>query len=483
MKKINILILIIIVLFTSCKKEQESTQNTEQNFLNTAIESYLKDQKKIHEIPGFALAVIKNNKTIYKGYFGVENIETNKKVDASTIFPVFSVTKLIAATTIFKLIEEGKLTLEDTIGQYIDDLPLTWQSVTIANLLTHSSGLPDFFSNNKELTDNDMFSLIKQKELLFTQGNEWKYTQTNYWFLAKIIHKVTSVPFDSYVLNTQFENAKNPVFFSMDFKNRVENRVLEYMYNNETNQQEADEVLFKGKRGDAAGGLNISLDDFILWNQNFDKNSIINPTTKEKMWQPFKYNNPEDEFLHGWGLYNLNNTDSYGFTGGLKTGFRKFIKNDMTIIFLSNGFKYYPTHNIIIDHIAGMVDENLLDKGSLINEKLSNTFLKETTEKAILEFKKIKTANPNTNLESALNRIGYVFLRSNSLEKAITVFKLNTQEYPTSGNVFDSLGEAYFVSEMYKLSKENYKKSLVLDPKNENAKMMLEKIEKLTTKN
>lgn len=482
MKNLNIVIIVLIILLTSCEKEQKTTQKVALNYLNTAIDSYLKKQKNIHEIPGFALAVIKNDETIYKGYFGVENIKTKKQVDSETIFPVFSVTKLIAATTIFKLIEEGKLTLEDTIGQYINNLPVAWQTITVANLLTHSSGLPDFFSNNKELTDEDMFLLIKQKELLFAKGSQWKYTQTNYWFLAKIIHKITNVPFDTYVLNTQFKNAKKPVFFSMDFKNRVNNRVLEYMYNNETHKQESDEVLFAGKRGDAAGGLNISLDDFILWNQNFDKNSFIKTATKEKMWQPFKYNNPEDEFLHGWGLYELNNTKSYGFTGGLKTGFRKFVKNDMTIIFLSNGFKYYPMHNIIIDHVAGMVDERLLDKGSLVNEKLANIFLKETTENALIEFKKIKTENPSTNLEGTLNRIGYVFLRNKSIEKAIAVFKLNTQEYPTSGNVFDSLGEGYFTAKMYKLSKENYQKSLVLDSKNGNATMMLEKIEKLITK-
>ncbi len=479
MKKISLIILIVIVLF-SCKENKTSNKEIVANSVNNKIEEYLKQQQKIHEIPGMAVAVIKNNETIYKGYFGVENLETKKSVDSETIFPVYSVTKLITATVIFKLVEDGKIKLNDTIDTYIDNLPLKWRNRSIQNLLTHSSGLPDFSLLNDMLTDEEMLSEIKNKKLLFNKGEKWRYNQTNYWFLAKIIEKVTKKEFKNYIEENQFKNIKK-AFISSNFKNKVINRVTRYDFDNELKKYKNTPVN-SGVRAHAANGLNISLDNFILWNKKFDNQLFIKDKTKQLMWKHFNFTNDDRIFANGWDFYDSNNTISYGFTGGVQTGFRKFVKDDLTIIFLSNGYKYYPVHNTIINHIAGLVDKNLLDKSTIVNEELTNVFLNKPIIEAIALYQKIKKENLNVNFETTINSVGYVFLRSNDIEKAITIFRLNTKEYPISGNVFDSLGEVYFVAEKYSLSIENYEKAIALNPKNENAKMMLEKIEKLITK-
>ena len=75
--------------------------------------------------------------------------------------------------------------------------------------------------------------------------------------------------------------------------------------------------------------------------------------------QAFYFNNKKDEFLYGWEQYSSNNEISYGFTGGLVTGYRKFIHQDMTIIVFTNGLKEKPIHNKIISKIAGIVDSEL----------------------------------------------------------------------------------------------------------------------------
>ena len=78
--------------------------------------------------------------------------------------------------------------------------------------------------------------------------------------------------------------------------------------------------------------------------------------------------------------------------------------------------------------------------------------------------------------ETELNTLGYVLLAADEIEKAIIVFKLNTLFFPSSGNAFDSLGEAYFKSGATQLAIENYTKSLQLDPQNENAVQMIQEI-------
>ena len=78
--------------------------------------------------------------------------------------------------------------------------------------------------------------------------------------------------------------------------------------------------------------------------------------------------------------------------------------------------------------------------------------------------------------ELEMNAIAYGFLQNGKIKEAIELFKLNTVAYPKSGNVFDSLGEAYLQDDQKDLAVKNYEKSLELDPSNINAKQVLQKI-------
>ncbi|MFI1770863.1 serine hydrolase [Thalassobellus citreus] len=478
MKKIkNIVFVLSIILITSCQNKVNTNTESSSKQQENEIESYLKEQKKVHKIPGLAVAVIKNSEVIYKGYFGIENLETNTPVNNLTMFPVYSVSKLISATAVFQLIEQGEISLEDTISKYIENLPEKWQNVSIANLLTHSSGLPDFSLFEGDISDEEMFSKISKDSIHFEKGNQWEYNQTNYWFLSKIIEKVKVTSFNDFVLNNQFSQSKSNVLFSSNFTTKIPNRVYRYDFNDELGELKKRDII-GGKRGHACNGLNISLDELILWNKNLDANVFLKPETKEKMWQPYKFINDKRTFLYGWDSYRTNNIDSYGFTGGMQTGFRKFLNQDLTIIYLSNGHKYYPIHNTVIEHIAGIVEPKLINKPALSDEKIITEFLKMNFDKAKSNYFKVRDENPKLDYEATLNNLAYAFLQKKNIDYAIKIFKLNIQEHPNSANAFDSLAESYFLNNQYELSKTNYLKSLELDPENTNAKEMINRIGK-----
>jgi tetratricopeptide (TPR) repeat protein len=96
-------------------------------------------------------------------------------------------------------------------------------------------------------------------------------------------------------------------------------------------------------------------------------------------------------------------------------------------------------------------------------EKLVNNALLKCVESELLE-------------EWSINSMGYYFLQQNNQALAIAVLKFNTRQYPRSANVYDSLGEAYFIGGQIDLARQNYLKSLELDPDNQNAKIMLNKL-------
>ncbi len=119
-----------------------------------------------------------------------------------------------------------------------------------------------------------------------------------------------------------------------------------------------------------------------------------------------------------------------------------------------------------------------LAKKASIAEAISivpNASVKET----ISYYNQLKKESPegyNFNDENELNNLGYQYLNNNDIDGAISIFKLLTTEFPKSANAYDSLGEAYYAKENYNLSLLNYKKSLELNPKNQNAEQWIYKI-------
>lgn len=359
----SLLLCSCLLFLLSCvdkRKEEAPSLSTEKK---AQIDRYLKEEAS--NTLGMAVAVIKEGNLLYESYLGKENLE-GKAVDQTTIFPVYSLSKLITATAIFQLIEENRLQLEDNLALYINNLPEEWKGIQIKHLLTHSSGLPDYNLMQGNLSDSVAWANVLQQALRFEKGERWEYNQTNFWILTQIIEKITAQSFEEFVVNNQFSASTTPILYSSNFIETLPNKSFKYSFE-ETTQQWKKVALNFGKRANSAGGLHLTLPQFVAWSNSFDNNEFIQAATKAQLWTPFDYKEPfffeskQDQFLFGWQQYSSNNTTSYGFTGGLVTGYRKFIRQNMTIIILTNGLKGAPMHNRLLEHIAGLIEEDLVE--------------------------------------------------------------------------------------------------------------------------
>ncbi|MFV5684377.1 serine hydrolase [Flavobacterium sp. GB2R13] len=475
MKK-SILVLSFLSLTISCFSQKIENSKKE---LKQKIDNYLKETIVVNEIPGSAIAVIKNGKVIFEKYYGKGSIEENTFSDENSIFRLYSTTKLISAVGVFQLIEKNKLSLEDKISKYLDNLPKEWQDVKIKNLVTHSSGLPDivkFEDIPYTLDENEKWVRLYKKPIEFETGDHYSYNQTNYCLLTKIIEKITGLTFEDYVLKNQFPSVKKGVVFSANASDFISDRVIHHVFNFKKKKYERFNADH-GKIHNSGSGLNITLKEFIAWNERLDKNILLSKTTKNSMWSQFEFKNKKDDFLYGWSVYSTNNLKSFGFSGGYMTAFRKFTANDLTIIFLSNGYKYFNVEEKVINHIAGIVDERLMDKKLLVEEEITAAFFKNDIEKAKQTYFVLKSKNSILHFEDVLNMIGYTLMNNDRLNDAIKVLEFNLEENPKSFNAFDSLAESYFNNGQLEISKQNYQKSFELNPENANAKEMINKID------
>ncbi|MBF4518576.1 beta-lactamase family protein [Flavobacterium sp. ANB] len=175
------------------------------------VDNVVREMIQKNNIIGLQLAVVKDNKIVKELNYGLSNIQDSVLVDNETVFNINAITKAFTGVALMQLVENRKLNLEEPISKYLDDLPNTWQSITIKELATHTSGLPDIWTSEENLlTQNNITSLNKIKELpvVFEPGERFDYNQTNYLLLVMIIEKVSGKSFDKYLIENEFEKAE-----------------------------------------------------------------------------------------------------------------------------------------------------------------------------------------------------------------------------------------------------------------------------------
>lgn len=151
--------------------------------------------------PGCAVGVSRNGRMLYEKGYGMANLETGTAITPQTIFQVASIAKQFTAMSVMMLVRDGKLTLEDDVRKYIPELPDYGARITVRHLLTHTSGLRDFFEmlilargrfEEDRITEADMFDIVtRQRSLNFTPGDEYLYSNTGYVLLGLIVKRVS----------------------------------------------------------------------------------------------------------------------------------------------------------------------------------------------------------------------------------------------------------------------------------------------------
>lgn len=346
-KKSSLLSAIIItvicsLLFSSCV--QHSAEHALSQEQSAAIEKLIDKQKALYHLPGIAVAIIQNGAVVKKIVSGQANVEANTPVTESTSFQLASTTKSFTATAVLSLVKDGSLHLSDPIGNILTDLPPTWKNVTVRQLLSHTSGLPDITRTpgQLDLIANSWESILKiiyVSPFQFKPGEQWAYTQTNYVLLSLIIEKISGMSFEKFMNERLFKPLNmNNTFFTDSTKSIAAN----YSY---ADEKLANRDLTFPQFSRAAGGLYSSLEDLIKWNNALDAEKILPAELSKEMWSAitlndstvFRVNGKTVGYGLGWVVEDAPYQRAVGHSGGNSTAYRRFIDEKFTIIVLHNG--------------------------------------------------------------------------------------------------------------------------------------------------
>lgn len=353
-------LIILLVPLLSLTDFDAPQQNTRQRVLEL-----LKNEMKTNGIPGLQIAVIKNNELILSEALGYSNVPFSVKTNQQTIFSINSIAKIFAATAIMQLAEHGKLGTNDPISNYLPALPTNWHQITIEQLLSHTSGLPDI-----EDTDNGdliggkglqtAWSMVQKMPLVSKPGLAFSYNATNYLLLEKVIEKLEGMDFEKFIQEKQFKPAGMKQTFYGNSAEVVVNKgpTYSFYYFDKTlgdyvkgKQLLEVEETFPIKADAGAFG---SAEEMAKWVIALQTGKFLSKESIEKMWRPVALNNGEydgfggllNAYALGWPVIQRDTHPGVSPFGGGRASFTIYPKDDVGIILFTN-LSGLPTYEIV----------------------------------------------------------------------------------------------------------------------------------------
>ena len=301
-------------------------------------DDFIRAQMKSQNIPGLALAVIKNGEIIKTAGYGSANLKLNAPVSPDTVFHIGSIGKQFVAAGIMLLVQDGRLGLDDPISKHLEEIPATWNAMTIRHLLSHTSGLvrdvPGWRAF-KPQNESEVMKTLFPAPLRFAPGEKWAYSNSGYYLLAEIITKVTGRHWTEHLTERIFKPAGMNTTFPTNTKERVPNRARGYVDNDKLN--EANDWLALNP----AGGFLSTVLDLAKWDAALDTDKIITESNRREMWTPVHLNDGTSyPYGLGWELDPLDGQHQRVHHGGSLAGFRsafsRVLDTRLTVIILMN---------------------------------------------------------------------------------------------------------------------------------------------------
>lgn len=246
--------------------------------------------------PGCAVGVVRDGQLAFAKGYGMADLEHDTPITPSTRFYVASLSKQFTAMSVVLLAQEGKLSLDDWVRRWVPQVPAFASPITLRQLLHHTSGLRDYFTllalsgwpSDGLLTQRQFIDLVaRQKNLNFSPGDEFLYSNTGYALLAMVVERASGQSLKDYAADHIFKplGMRNTEFRD-DHNEIIPHRAIGYQPSGSTyriSQPEFDVV------GD--GGVFSTIEDLAKWDANFESGRVGGRAGVAELQEPGRLNN------------------------------------------------------------------------------------------------------------------------------------------------------------------------------------------------
>lgn len=258
--------------------------------------------------PGAVVLVAQGDRIIFKKGYGKASLDKGEDITPEHIFRIGSLTKQFTAAAILKLVNEGKIRLNDKVTLFLPDYRPQGESITIENLLNHTSGVPNYTAflelksiENKmaEKTLEQRFSDFNKLPLEFNPGEQFKYSNSGYFILGMIVEKVSGISYGEYIDKNFFGPLKMKNSF---YDGAVSKRKKATGFVKNQDGFKATPVVHHSMPF-AAGALASTVEDLWKWNRAVFDYQVVPRSVIEKAWQSTTLKGGEKKsYGYGWSL-------------------------------------------------------------------------------------------------------------------------------------------------------------------------------------
>jgi len=456
-------------------------QEINNNELKAKIDTYLNNSVT----NGYSASVLvakKGEIILSKGYGWSDR---KKKIvnTSSSVFNIGSVTKQFTAAAILKLVEQGKLNTSDKIGLFYNEAPIDKKDITIHQLLTHTSGVSVRTSGFRydEASKEQLLKEFFEAELQSTPGTNHQYANANYIMLAAIIELVSKQEYATFLQENFWKplSMNHTGYKSISFNSE---QIAHGYYFNYTDGVWKDwgitqeHLPYNNNHWYSIGKGDIysTTEDLYKWHLALQNNKVLSKKSLKMIETPHVAENAEESshYGYGWAIFNSKRGTKIvthnGSNGIYFANFIRFIEDDLVVIVLSNtilnrdsedvswniakmifDFNYTPkpVTKLSYELVYDFINTNEPDKGSKLIPFLDENLSSKFNDKAVF------------------NRIGFKRIaKEKDPAWGLELLKLNVQLFPNDGNLYDSLGDAYFEYNQKENAIQVFTRALELKP-------------------
>jgi CubicO group peptidase (beta-lactamase class C family) len=252
--------------------------------------------------PGAAAIVTRNGETLFRGAYGLADIERNESLEPSMLFRIGSLTKQFTAAAILLLVDEGRLSLSDTASSVLDDFGSNGDRITIEHLLTHTSGLRNYTEMRKfpgvmasDASVKEIIDFFRSEPLTFAPGARFRYSNSGYVTLGAVIERLSGQTYADFIAqrifiplgmnDTSYEGhersgAKRAEGYNRDRKAAALSMSWPY----------------------SAGGLVSTVDDLARWHDAICGKTLLSAESWRRATTPYKLPNGKST-RYGYGIF------------------------------------------------------------------------------------------------------------------------------------------------------------------------------------
>jgi CubicO group peptidase (beta-lactamase class C family) len=448
------------------------------------VDRYLGVQMKRLGIPGMAVAVIKDGRVALIRTYGTASVEFGIPVSEDTVFAINSITKAFTGVAAMRLVEQARLDLSAPMSRYLKGLPETWQKVTVRQLLSHMSGLPDIMRAPTVESDADAaWTWIQAQPIRFPPGERFNYCQTNYTLVQRIVNQIEGRPLDAPLAEEQLRiSTMNNTSYG-DATTVTVGKAPTYRWalggpmiagyragasTTPSTLAASSERFLPFRR--ASSGLNSTIGDMARWLIAIEGGRLLNTDSLATLWTPVAFNEGRPgQWGLGWQILARGSHRAVGMTGGGRAAAYLYPEDKVGVVILTNLAGAFPED--MIDKIASIYAPGLDLSGV---PALRIALEEQGYGMVFAAANKIERDHPGFVWpEPELNDWGYRLLSTGRARDALAVFQLAADRFPGSANAHDSLAQVSLVNGDKEMAVIHYRRALALDPSNHDAERHL----------